>query len=461
MTLTLLGAEAGMDARFPRGPESVVADPQGTYVTASNVVLDGFTFQDSVNNAFTGYGVALAPPTTGTRILNNLVQNNIAGIGLGGSQVVIVHNQIRTNNVPGAASGSGIYTDESVGGSSENNITVFENAFIGNDDAGIDISNTDPSGGVFNLTVAENTFDANGRAVVFFNTHNSFVQDNRITNSTFVGSAAIRIFDNNTNLSILRNDLAVGTGHAIRINVIGAVGGPSSGVVIHQNNIGVAGPASFALDGLLVDPGGHNGTVDATCNWWGSPTGPTNPSNPGGAGEEVVGDADFTPWLVAPAPGGACLGGVPSTPGKVTGGGQVQGDPLFSPTGDLISLPALVPSLSGSNTKATFGFVVKCCPETGNLQYQDHGADVRIKAVSFDSLIISSPGTACPATPGSKHAYIHGTADVTRPTGTTRESLTVEVDDCGEPGVNDTFGIQAGSYDKPPSTLIGGNIQIH
>src|SRR6185312_334092 len=168
--------------------------------------------------------------------------------------------------------------------------------------------------------------------------------------------------------------------------------------------------------------------------------------NPTGTGEEVVGDADFTPWLTAPAPGGPCFGGVASTPGKVTGGGQVDGDPLFSPLGELISLPALVPSLTGSTTNATFGFVVKCCPETGNLQYQDHGMNVRIKALSFDLLKISSPGTSCPLTPGSKHATIHGTANVTGPSGTTQESLTVEVDDCGEPRTNDSFGIQAGSY---------------
>lgn len=86
--------------------------------------------------------------------------------------------------------------------------------------------------------------------------------------------------------------------------------------------------------------------------------------------------------------------------------------------------------------------------------------DVRIKALSFDLLSISSPGTSCPATPGSKHATIHGEASVIRPSGTTTESITVEVDDCGEPGTNDSFGIEAESYSKPPSTLIGGNIQI-
>jgi hypothetical protein len=183
--------------------------------------------------------------------------------------------------------------------------------------------------------------------------------------------------------------------------------------------------------------------------------------NPGGTGEEVVGDADFTPWLTAPAPGGPCFGGVPSTPGKVTGGGQIESDPVFSPLGDLLSLPALVPSLASPGSQATFGFVVRCCAPTGNLQYNDHEADVQIKAQSFDGLFISSPGNSCPATPGSKHATFTGMAAVIRSTGTTTEPLTVEVDDCGEPGTADTFGIETTTYSNGPSTLVGGNIRIH
>ena len=56
-------------------------------------------------------------------------------------------------------------------------------------------------------------------------------------------------------------------------------------------------------------------------------------------------------------------------------------------------------------------------------------------------------------------------AAVIRSTGTTDEPFTVDVDDCGEPGTADTFGIKTATYSNPaiplaPSTLIGGNIQI-
>src|SRR6266496_6287177 len=102
-TLTLKGAQAGTDARTRGGPESIINDIQGTSVSASNVVIDGFTVQDSVFAAFTGYGIWLNPGVSGTQIINNIIQNNIAGIGLanGGAQALIRHNLIQNNNSPG------------------------------------------------------------------------------------------------------------------------------------------------------------------------------------------------------------------------------------------------------------------------------------------------------------------------------------------------------------------------
>jgi hypothetical protein len=291
-----------VDARARVGGESVVTDSQGTSVGASGVIIDGFTIQDSVNNAFTGYGIFLNPGISGTRILNNIIQNNIVGIGLAngtGALALIQHNLIWNNNAAGGASGTGIYTDQFVGGSVTRNVLIEENAFTGHDDAGIDVSNTDPAGGVFDLTISTNSFDLNGRATVLFNRHNSTIFNNTNTNSTLTGSAAIRLFDNNSGLTILSNNVT---------------------------------------------------------------------------------------------------------------------------TGD---------------------------------------ARVRIKAETINGLFISSPGTSCPATPGSKHAKFTGTAAVIRSAGTTHESFTVDVDDCGEPGFNDTFGIQTTTYANGPNTLLGGNIQIH
>ena len=324
-TLTLLGAQSGVDARGRVALESIVTDSQGTFVTASNVVIDGFTHENSTNGAFTGYGIAMGVGTTGTQILNSIIQNNIIGIGLantGATQVLIRHNSIRNNNQPGPSTGTGIYTDEFVCGATCSNFLIDENDFIGNNDAGIFISNTDIPHPLTNLDVSENLFDGNGRGVGLINTDTSTIHDNRIINNTLVGSAAIRLFDSINGLTILHNDLMTGTGRGIRISAP-FFGSPSSGVVINFNNI-----EFFADEGLLVGVGSHTTTVDAECNWWNSSTGPTNASNLGGTGEEVVGDADFTPWLTARAPGGLCNGGLP-TSGKGTGGGQVPGPANF------------------------------------------------------------------------------------------------------------------------------------
>ena len=92
-----------------RGParNRPMTDIQGTSVSASNVVIDGFTVQDSSLSAFTGFGIWINPGVSGTQIVNNIIQDNIVGIGLAnnGLQAVIRHNLIQNNNRPGGASG--------------------------------------------------------------------------------------------------------------------------------------------------------------------------------------------------------------------------------------------------------------------------------------------------------------------------------------------------------------------
>lgn len=331
-TLTLLGALSGIDARGRVGSESIVSDPQGIYVPANNVVIDGFTVENSVNGSLIGFGIAMGAGTTGTQILNNVVRDNIAGINLansGSSLVLIRHNQIQNNNQPGPATGDGIYTDQFTSGGAVSNVLIVENAFIGNNDAGIDVSNTDATRAVSSLEVSTNSFDQNGRAVLFFNTHTSSIHNNSITNSTLATSAAIRLCDNNSAISIMNNTLLTGAGHAIKLSDCGFVTPvgphPNSGVVINRNNIGTGGSTSFAGDGLLVDPGGHVGTVNAICNWWGSSSGPTNTGNPGGTGEEVVGDANFKPWWTTPSQTSPCPAQPKCKPGDEDNGeGDVQ-----------------------------------------------------------------------------------------------------------------------------------------
>src|SRR6185436_7096464 len=74
---------------------------------------------------------------------------------------------------------------------------------------------------------------------------------------------------------------------------------------VNNNNLDVS---VFAF-GIAVHPALTVGSVNGTCNWWGSPTGPTVGSNPGGTGSQVSPNVTYKPWLISPAPGGACIGG--------------------------------------------------------------------------------------------------------------------------------------------------------
>ncbi|WP_336038226.1 hypothetical protein [Halobacterium yunchengense] len=62
-----------------------------------------------------------------------------------------------------------------------------------------------------------------------------------------------------------------------------------------------------------VETKDDDGTLEATCNWWGDRSGPTDDDNPDGTGtwalERGDASADYTPWLNAPSPARSCVGG--------------------------------------------------------------------------------------------------------------------------------------------------------
>jgi hypothetical protein len=328
-TLTLRGAQAGVDARTRVGAESVLSNSQGLVVSASGVVVDGFTIQDSTNTAFTGYGIWLngAGGADGTRIVNNIFQDNIAGLGLGNAgaaQAVIQHNLFRNNNVGNvAAAGTGIYTDQFVGGGSAGvpvtNVMIDANTFVNNKNAGIGFSSTDPSHPDTNITITNNLIENCGRGVYFFNTQTATVTGNTIKTLTVPTdggtSVGVGVFGAVSDLSIMLNDIQSGPARGIRIGAFGGMNLSNTNVAIHLNNIfGFADAGMFVDDAApsflpaLVGPANF-----ATCNWWGSNTGPTSPLNAAGTGDAVKGALaapNFNPWLLGLAPNAPC-GGVP------------------------------------------------------------------------------------------------------------------------------------------------------
>jgi hypothetical protein len=296
-TLTLLGAQAGVDARSRAATESILSNTSGMSVSASNVIIDGFTIQDSTTAAFTGFGLLLNSGVDGTQVVNNIIQNNIVGLGLangGTTQAVVMHNHFKTNNQPGSSSGTAIYSDIFVSGT-VSNVLIDANAFDGNANAGVGL-NGDTASIYSNITITNNAFDSNGRGIYALFTASILIRGNALTNTSTPTdggqSSAISAFGAVTGMSILNNHLQGGAQNGIRI--IDAIGGsPNTGIEAHQNDI-----VGFATAGLVNQ---DTAQVNATCNWWGAASGPTNPANPGGTGDVVTGPAAFAPWLVVPA----------------------------------------------------------------------------------------------------------------------------------------------------------------
>ena len=71
--------------------------------------------------------------------------------------------------------------------------------------------------------------------------------------------------------------------------------GNTSGVLVRSGTTAVLRDNAIAGNATGID-NSAGGSVDATGNWWGSPTGPKT-SNPGGTGDSFAGTVTFSPWL--------------------------------------------------------------------------------------------------------------------------------------------------------------------
>jgi len=291
-TLTVMGAQAGVDARTRSAAESIVTDSVSGRtqfnITASDVTIDGFTLQGETSAIQFGFAVLIGAGTSGTHILNNIIQNNIAGISLansGASQLVIRHNLIQNNNNAGPVSGTGIYTDQFNDGGTMSNVLIDANAFSGNSNGDILLAPTSPAPSLTNITIQDNTSTNAGNVILLAGATNATIVRNVITNS--VGSS-ILIASPSVNVTVASNLLSGGGSRGIRSFDIGA-GGVNTGLLIHHNSI-----TNFGADGIVIDPGTTPPTpVDAQNNWFGCNAGPGQPGC-----ETVTGNIDADPWLV-------------------------------------------------------------------------------------------------------------------------------------------------------------------
>src|SRR5262249_37456172 len=137
---------------------------------------------------------------------------------------------------------------------------------------GIGFSSSDPTKPATQITISNNEFAGNGRAMYAFNLTNSSFTSNTVSGSTWAASADLRLFEGVSNLTITKNVLTGGAGRALRISNAATGAGNASGVTFEYNSIsGYTGPA----DTISVDPAGYTGTFDASGNYWGTSLGAT------------------------------------------------------------------------------------------------------------------------------------------------------------------------------------------
>ena len=197
---------------------------------------------------------------------------------------------------------------------------------------------------ISNNDIQDNT---NGWAIVIWNSNDVEILDNDVINNAY-GIAIVNSKDVEAHCNSI-----VGNGAGF------APYGPYPALF---NSLGVGDPNQYI--------------VDATVNWWGDVSGPYHPgswtyygveiTNPDGQGDEVTNYVLYEPWK--------------GQEGMATGGGW------FIP--EASSAHGLV----NPGGKATFGFVAKQKNETssGQLEFQYHADDLKLKSTSYDWVSVAS-----------------------------------------------------------------------
>ena len=277
--VNLKGAQADNCATSRESvPESVISCPAGIGINASNVTINGFTIQDQDSAHSTlapgfGYAVYMATPSNGTQLINNIIRNNVQGTGLSNAgisptQVKISCNWYDANNIAGPGFSGAILSQDSVAGK-VSNVLIDENKFTNNTNgAGIDFENlTHPANAATGITMTNNVFDGNLRAVTFYNVVSSTFSNNEISNSIFAGSGDLRIFGGVNNLTVLNNSFDGSNPLAPSAIRITAVAGPNSNLTVLENSFTGYTTTNTVYSSTYTAPGGIS---PATCNWYGT-----------------------------------------------------------------------------------------------------------------------------------------------------------------------------------------------
>src|ERR1700693_6203307 len=370
-SLTLQGAQAGVDARTRSGAESVIDNAcSPVQINSDNVTLDGFTVQGStMADPCTIVGIWMNS-AVGAQILNNIVQNNISGIELdnsGATPAKVQFNLIQNNNNPGPGSGNGIETDFGLV-----NATIDNNKFIGQTSSSIVFEAPTSS-----VTISNNTLDAG--IAMFISTGIS------ITGNTSIGNTAdgtIYLGGGDSSVTISSNVLENGIEGVVIEDPFSI--GPNSNVTVSSNCI-----AGNSMNGLRVAHLGYAGTaksLNATNNWWGAASGPKYNGAGPGTGDNIDdpdGVVNYTPFNTS---AGSCPPSCAPVTSCVTGG--FNGTSI--PTSRYLWFTANMKASGISSTGATINFtnsVISITSNNGNFTYPTR-----------DGKIVFSPSATCATT---------------------------------------------------------------
>jgi nitrous oxidase accessory protein NosD len=230
-TVSLRGEQYGVDARTRAAvPETIVNGSGGSFtLQANDIELDGFSVQGTTGLPL-GTAIHSNSGFSGYRIANNIIQDNTIGLYLGSSgatTTVVEQNLIRDNDNPGAAGGTGIYSDQGL-----SNVLIQDNKFAGNNfTAGMNlIGFLSP---VTGATISGNEF-ADGNQLVLFNIDGGLVDDNDFTGTALTGTA-IFVGGGSDNLTVSNNTITNRAGSGISFTDAGF--GPNSNATITGNTI--------------------------------------------------------------------------------------------------------------------------------------------------------------------------------------------------------------------------------
>ena len=313
-SLTVDGAQAGIDARTRSGSESIINGGSGANltITADNVTVDGFTLNGPSSSA----AIVMENGNVGETIQNNIINNPGAAAYSNTSDTVIRKNVV--NNVFASATDGFQFNTSPI-----HDVSISDNKFGGanENNYNADVTIIGPFGGAVNsnITVSGNAANGDGTLVALFTVNGAHVTGNTVTGG--VHSSQIYVGGGNSNVTISGNTVSSG-GSAV--NVANAFGdGPNSSVTITGNNFRNNGTGVKVGSGAIASGGsvvanrnrlagnsafGINNlssfTVDGTCNWWGTGRGP-GAVGPG-SGDKVSTDVTYAPWLDSSSLSGAC-----------------------------------------------------------------------------------------------------------------------------------------------------------